>query len=274
MNHLYKFLFLFILVAPLEGDSAELYAIVVADTDDETLGTAFAKDVLRIEAKVKQIAKATGRHLSLIKLEGRNTRIVNVIHAIDHLKVNPDDVIVLYFFNHGSRFEGKENPWPDLYFLHDNASIDMDQFNGMVINKNPKFFLSIADSCNSIVRSDRTDPRKMTTSKTSSKPVDPHIEKLIYRRLFNETSGVIIASSSQPGQFSLGFVDYGLIFTMAFLDSLEVAIAVKHTTVQWEEIFSRSQGVVTYILKELEARSQNSEIEYVQVPQYEIILKD
>ena len=62
------------------------------------------------------------------------------------------------------------------------------------------------------------------------------IIKANYRKLFLETSGVIVASSSHPGEFSWAWIDRGSCFTLAFLNCLEKEVRQADGT-EWAIIF-------------------------------------
>src|SRR5271155_3631153 len=126
--------------------AADLHAILVGDTTDSSLGTAFEKDLEFMQEKLKKIAKNTNLNLNVTLLQGNSVTPKKVLRQIESLQVSPDDVVVVYFTIHGFRTSSKASQWPSLYFGVSQQGVDFEAINEVVKNKNPRLLLSIADS--------------------------------------------------------------------------------------------------------------------------------
>ena len=266
-------LFAAVVFSPFEAHAAELYAILVGDTTDIALGTAMEQNLIAMQQHVTKIASSTGRHLTLTIIKGHEAQTGNVLKEVQNLKISSDDVVILYFSCHGYRPYDKLDPWPDLLFTLEGAGIEMNYLNHIIMEQNPRFLLSIADSCNSYVNGHIPTLRQRTAKTLTPQKVpriDPKVERRVYQQLFNESSGVILMSGSHPGQVSWGIEGAGSFLTMSFLTALEEVISARNANVRWEDLLTitdrRVNELVTYF------RSRESK-PMEQTPQFQIMLR-
>lgn len=222
---------------PLQA--AQLHTILVADSTDDILGTAFANAVEKMHEKTSVIAMETGLSLSEHLLMGEDVRIANMANTFNSLNVQPDDVVIFYAAIHGYRNPDKKNPWPSLYLNLERQGVDFNFLNDLILAKNPRFFLSIADSCN------ETLPFNIPTYHKGGRIVrQENRSQENYKRLFLDTSGSIIISSAQPGEFSWAYVGIGGIWTLEFLNILDRAI-YSSSHLDWNAILqTTNQNVI------------------------------
>lgn len=134
--------------------ASEIHAILVADTIDSYL---FETNLDLMQREVKRMAARTDFSLHVAVFEHEEVRIENLLNYIENMDVQPDDIILFYANNHGSRSQDKISKWPDLLFwlnlalTPDQPSLDFDALNELLKNKNPRLLISIAESCNSII---------------------------------------------------------------------------------------------------------------------------
>ncbi len=84
------------------------------------------------------------------------------------------------------------------------------------MDKSPRLLLSMVDCCNNFI-----DTSFDEYVEESFLPQVAKVMKKNYRKLFLETQGAIVVSSSLPGQFSWAWVRRGSCFTLAFFESLK-----------------------------------------------------
>jgi len=244
-------------------NAATMHAVLIGDTSDAKLGTAMGKNLDRMEKELKHVSHVTKLELDLILIRGYQTHMINIAQQIQRLNVAKDDVVVIYFSMHGYRTRYKTNPWPNLFFGHDSAGVDMDNFNKAIEKKEPRLLLAMADSCNNYAEGYiPTFMPLMAEPLDDPKPVPAGRENANYRKLFLEHSGTMIVSASQPGQFAWGSRNMGTILTSVFLESLQTTVK-NEDDINWYDVFAHvSMGV--------ERTVKMYGINEPQVPQYHL----
>lgn len=257
---------LFIAHQPSLSYAENLVAIVVANTlpREENMGREY--DVLKMIEELEIISEATGLKLDLnIYIhEEYNSAILDKLEAIS---VNSDDVLFFYYSGHGYRDEGKnalENPWPNLQIDLEEKAIDFQTITDILRDKYPRLLFSIANSCNKRLNIDmelvnhRRNPRTGGRSKPS-KVIQRALENENYKKLFLDTYGEVIASSSIPGQYSYRSRQSGSLFLGAFLDTLHKSVNEPKDS-NWESILEET-------IKMTQAATKGR-----QTPQYQLAL--
>ncbi len=205
--------------------AATLHAIIVADTNDYSIGDSTKQDLHNLENLVKLISQQTGLTLQSVSLEGEQFSQERVESALNNLRVAKEDVVIFYYSGHGERALDKTTRWPSLALNKSGAKagqlFDFDNIIEHLQQQGPRLLLAIADACNNVV----------------PPPKDHGVPKVgEYRELFLNYQGHLIFASSKPGQKSAGTLEGGL-FTNAWLASLN-----SETT--WERIIKRSTGQI------------------------------
>jgi len=228
------------LVATAPAFPANLYALIYANTEDEDIGCIydvvnmgnFLLDVqketgLVLRAKVRMTAAGVAAEkMSLVKnwaevAEGWSRKDLDK----DLKAINPgkDDVFLFYYSGHGGRMSDKDGRWPDMALPDDLTDL---QYPVDVMSKKAtkaRFMIAMGDCCNNYM--DRS-----VSGATKSAKVTAGLKKL-----FLEPSGVIVASSSEPGQYSLGGEDGG-VFTNAYIKA-----AYNPSNDNWESVLRMAQ---------------------------------
>lgn len=198
-------------------DAADLHAIIVADTNDSTIGNSTEIDFENMRNEMRRISLYTGLNLKETTIRGKETFPKKVIAKINNLKINKNDVVIFYFSGHGYRTDSKEeSPWPYLYFSQANKGIDYDLIGKKLEAYHPRLLIVFADACNSLISDDDAPP---LVKETMMGPVSRELLKSNYRKLFMDVEGVIMVTSSKAGESSWGTPEGGL-FTLAFLHNL------------------------------------------------------
>lgn len=214
-----------------EGHAATLHAILVGDVEDPTIGSAVRTDIALMHTRVQDIARFTDMSLSETIFIEREYNSDMVIKELKHLRVAPDDVVIYYHSSHGFRTKTMPEPWPALHFGNKSNPMRLQYFIDLILAKKPAFTLVVADACNTLVNfAWPTFPRGAFYSDS---PNDSE-QKKGYRRLFRETCGCLIISSSSPGQSSYSFSNIGSILTGSFLSGIDHSLIVGQA--DWNKI--------------------------------------
>lgn len=230
-----------------EIEAASFHVILVTDTvggEFELMGS-----VDNMQREVKKIAALTGLALNGLVFEGWQVQIDNVLSEVSKLEIEPDDVVLVYFSMHGCRSREKTSKWPDLIFTIDaangNGYLDFQKLNELILEKKPRFFLSMAESCNTYRETDDVfldedegdinygnEESCSLPSPSHNKMILSELERNLYngfteedeidlyRKLFCADKGTVIISSSSPGEAAIKYPIIGGIFTIKFLESL------------------------------------------------------
>lgn len=210
--------------------AATLHALLLGDTLDGPLGTAFENAVGMMHKEVEMIAFATGHSLQTYAFVDEEARRDNIVHAIETMDIAQDDMVIVYLAIHGYRNPNKKNPWPSLYFGIEKTGLDFQYVNQMLLQKSPRFLLSIADSCNNTLG--------FNFPTLEQKALIPYTEEFIlqnYHNLFIKAHGHVIVSSSLPGEFSWAYPSIGGLWTLQFLQTFKTTL-LANSAPTWEEI--------------------------------------
>jgi hypothetical protein len=155
--------FVFCLLCPSASiDAAQVYAVLVGDSHQSTAFYDMENNLDMMQREAKRIAACNYLPLRVAVFEGFEARSENLLHYLEEMNVDSDDIVLFYASVHGTRSKNKSNRWPDLGFTLDEIfnptkmTIDFNTIHDLLKAKNPLFLLSIADSCNSIHDFNRT----------------------------------------------------------------------------------------------------------------------
>lgn len=287
---MFKKICLFSLLA-VDLQAVTLHTILVGDTMEGEISysSEFGIDAMRRQAT--RIASNLGMRLDLVTYEGYHAYPDNVLDYLNNLQVNFDDVIFICFFMHGGRDKLKASKWPDI-FMAVQEKIDFGLFVAKAKEKNPKFLFAMAESCNNYCDLPPDFPETDLDDEPLTKELalkyilkrGPFTHEVIdnvaehiadttekeeiekYRKLFLETSGSIVISTSSPGQFSRrDHLLTGGVFTANFLRTLRQNIGMLdnwlNKDVSWLTILEQAKQKTV---------EQVAADKAIQIPQFEI----
>lgn len=242
--------------------AATLHAILVGDTNDLSLGRAMRININSIYKELEIAAEKTDLELNPIVAYGKLTNRKQVLEEIENLNVEPNDVVIAYFSMHGYRTDHNQTIWPNLFFGEEHNGIDMDYIIASLREKNPRLLIALADSCNKYLNSS-IDTMYAPTALGWTDFFFADQQKN-YKKLFLDSSGIIIASATEPGTVAWGVNKVGSFMTMSFVESLHDVVG-RTKNVSWEEVFSQLEIRVGSYLKKYKSKN-------IQIPQYVIDL--
>lgn len=201
------------------ANGTTLHAIIVADTNANDIESSVRSDLHNMSAFVDNVANNTGLTLNKLLISGDDVTLAKVRDTLKNLPAGPGDVVIFHYSGHGGRPSDEKTRWPHMYFTSDveGEGLNLNDVFVTLTHDGPRFLLVMSDSCNSLV-----DAAEKTASVKALQFADGTPEA--YRILFLETQGAIIASSSRPGENSLGTEEGGL-FTLQFLQAAQEGLA-------------------------------------------------
>lgn len=240
MNRLYFFIFSFLFLSactttPIQhhtgddfqypdqrdGSAATLHSIIVADTDDYSIGESVEIDLQNMQGLIRNISQQTGLVMAREAITGKLSSS-NINNAINNLSVKSDDVVIFYYSGHG--YSPGNSKWPGMSL--DNGNLTIKDVRNMLKQKNPRLLIVMADTCNGFTRS--VSRYYKSPEKTEN-----------YNQLFLKYRGIITASSSKPGQLSWGNKQTGGLYTNAFLRSINQELA-SQSNPSWNNLMERA----------------------------------
>lgn len=239
--------FCFLLIPTEKVHAANLDVVMIGDTMANGIAEGVEKDLRNMQAEVQEISHYTGLELKTVMITGQDVRQDKIRSELANLKVNSDDVVLFFYSGHGSH-ENKDpnNPWPYLLLSRDKSTIDLETINSILMSKHPRFLLSVANACNSLeAPKDSPGDFKMDAQIDYTWLVN-HDWKAEnnYRKLFLETNGTILVTSSKVGEPSYGKPSYGGYYPYAFVVSLQQEVQYfNHPS--WGSILKKSYDFVS-----------------------------
>ncbi len=217
----------------------KMWAILLADTEDETIGKEDLHDNKTLNNELKGIAKALDLELAVTNITGSKTRSkANLRNAINAIKPSADDIVFFCFNGHGFRWDNQKDKYPNICLDAEVDEVDgyyvstTDIYNAIVA-KGARLSIVFTDCCN---------------SKFGEK-MPPHQNNTLYSRDFNSASkermkdlflgskGTILATAARPGEMAWSFEGGGSAFTQSFIKQLHQEVSKKRTDeVSWQRI--------------------------------------
>lgn len=210
-----------------------LHAVIVADTDDESIGVSVRKDYDRNIALARAIAANTGLALDLKAIEGAQVTLGNLRNAVRGLTVKPDDAVLFYYSGHGYRLWSKTSKWPYLYVSQ--QGLDFGELVQTMRAKKPRLLVAVTDSCNEYA--DKRPERRSFALRKGAPP------RKNYARLWVEAKGEIVIGSSSKGEYAWGDDAKGGYFSHRFYTAHEAEVL--KPVPSWETILASAGKVIT-----------------------------
>lgn len=223
-----------------------LHTIVVADTGNWQGGRSFGKDLDRIKDLVRTVSTHTRLELQLHEISGNDVNSNNVITTVENLSVESRDVIFFHYAGHGGRTSDKSTLWPFMDIK--GGAVDLERVKSTLQQKNPRFLIILADTCNNFDNSLNPVWSRGGSSSRGMPSSDG------YRQLFLNYRGHVFASGSKPGQYSWGNDERGGFFTDAFLNNLNNELASSNPN--WYTIMKRTDAPIEVGGKKQHPQSQ------------------
>lgn len=224
-----------IAVLPRCVDASTLHFILVADTLDDKIGTAMRQDLFNVATAFRNIADAAGMKLSLTQVSGDDLTATKVGRAIMDVQPDADDAVVFFYTGHGFRTSSSATPWPSISLKEDKGMELAAIFRTLDI-KRPRLFVVVGNCCNNTI----PDGLIEIVAVQAGRPANAQHPGC--RKLFAEARGAVIASSSQPGEFSFCLPSQGGVFTMAFLNALYAELNAADPS--WQNLMAKASSPI------------------------------
>lgn len=251
------------------NDPCKIWAILLSDTKDESIGEDDRLDNLSLNKELKGIAQCLGMEISVKNITGNeayNKR--NLVKAIKSIKPAKNDIVFFCFNGHGFRFDNQKDMYPNICMVGPDEDIDgnyvltTDIYNALVALK-ARLTICFTDCCNGKVG--RYAPRQKDNTLYSR--ANARVSKQRMRDLLLNTQGSILATAANPGEYAWSFEGSGSAFTQAFISQLRKELSTNNSNaVSWERLMDNTIRVARKKTEDCD-NIQNG-IRYVKVKSY------
>lgn len=215
--------------ANVEADNFKIHAIVFCNTNDKNIGESCQSDQERFVQELGLIETAIGCEEEWKVFVGDDCNKPNLERTINELNCGPNDVVFFYYSGHGvhAGADPADGWLPQMCLNYE--SYDQDKFvpvtyvRDRLAAKGARLSLILTDCCN---KDANWVSVKGFLSLQGEAPSTKGINVSKLKKLFHESRGTVMATSSKRGQVSYG-PKQGGCFSVAF----------------WEEMAKVEQGL-------------------------------
>ena len=257
-----KFVILFFIIlmygVPIYAQT--LHAIIFANTESpgskpgETgIGPSVTVDFERMGIEMTSIASFIGYNLKKYYYYGSSNRFnkKNLVRLLNNFSCGKEDIVFFYYSGHGTRYENEGSSFPEMILKVQNGATDADLYSlhdtyNILKSKSPRLTIVIGDLCNSTWKGAY---KSTGTSKGASIKSSAVCD--VYKNLFLNVKGGLIAASSKPGHtsgcaFYSGGSHAGGIFTVSFLQCLGDCVS-QGKTASWNQLLKETRTMAQKI---------------------------
>lgn len=221
----------------------KMWAILVADTHDESIGEDDAYDNLALNKELKAIAQCLGIEINITNITAnRAYNKHNLSNAITNLHPGKNDIIFFCFNGHGFRWDNQKDMYPNICMMGPDADVygnyvaTTDIYNA-IKNKGARLSVVITDCCNSKLGEYAPRQKENTLYSRSNTKVS----KKRMSELFLGTKGVILATAAKPGEYAWSFDGTGSAFTQSFISQIRKETSATRTEVpSWQRLIDNA----------------------------------
>jgi hypothetical protein len=200
----------------------KFYLIIIANTNDASIGKSSQKDVAGITELFSALTKQTGITYVPVIVSGDAFNIGNTQKVLDTVKPSSNDILFFYYTGHGFRFEDDKSNYPRISFRANNLQIrpennlSVESIYKQLLGKGAWVTIVISDCCNEKLKAPVPFGMNMLQPRATG-PAGLKVNYDNFRKLFlpKQKSSIIIGSAS-PNQLAVGNPDLGGFFTNFF----------------------------------------------------------
>ena len=231
-----------------EQKKAKLHLIIVANTEDETIGSTCTLDKDRTLKTFKDLSEFLGIGFASSVIFGNNYNKQNVLNAVSTLTPQKNDIVIFYYSGHGYKDENNVRQFPNMILTtksFENVeanSVNVEDVYNSIRNKGARFNLVFSDCCNNGPNDRATITCDVPRTRTST--IGWSLENC--KALFmNNKPMSIIMTAAQKGEMSTGNLTFGGFFTNQFRSNLTTYFGPFHQFPTWNTILEESKKTTT-----------------------------
>lgn len=225
-----------------------MHLIVVAATEDETIGTSVTTDMNLVKKNFSKYAEQLNIGYEETVINGSQFNKENVRKTIKDLSAAPNDIIVFVYTGHGFRYNEDTDVYPRMFLAYDGEPYGYEMTTTEAFEalkeKNARLTIFLSDCCNSNYGSAR-DIMEGATFATRSQNNNTDLNRLY--SLFIKDKGIVRATAAKPGQVALCDASGGFLLTSVINNiKSQVSVMSKEEEPSWNKILDNASK---YVLK-------------------------
>lgn len=229
---------------PPEQKSTRLFLLVVANTDDISIGTTCVVDKDATYKTFSQLAEFMQIQFVPKMIFGNEFSKINVDNAINAITPGPADIVVFYYSGHGfSNIKDRYTfPYLDLrdksFQTYGGAyTLNIEDIYNRIRAKGARLNLVFSDCCNSDPSQSSIISSDVAGTRSSSIGWNINNCKALF---FNDKPMSVLMTAASKGELSAGNSTGG-IFTFNFRESLEKIIGPFSNNVSWPDLLATAK---------------------------------
>jgi hypothetical protein len=226
-----------------------IHLLVVANTNDSTIGASCYKDMQRTVHTFQDLAEFLGIKIYPTTIYGKLYNKKNIENAIKDLKPTADDIVIFYYSGHGFRKAGNNRRYPFLDFRakpKDNYnvySMNIEDIFQLIAKKPSRFNLVLSDCCNNLPGSTNAIGTAMPEPRGSGLEWD---EDNIRALFLNPKRMSVLATAADVGQRASSNNSFGGFFSYFMKTSMEDHFSAFKDNVNWDQVLKEAHKQTVY----------------------------
>jgi hypothetical protein len=230
-----------IAISAFSSNAKTIHAIAFCNTNDVKIGQAAVVSHDMFNNELSTLAYYLNYDYVFEDFVGSDCSKENLEKKISSITSKPEDIIVFYYFGHGTRSKDQTSPFPQMCLKYEIYNQDKFMPVQYVINrlKNQQAHLKLIVSmcCNNVVGG--VSPKNNMCDAMGPTTMDQtNVENL--KKIFNDFSGVLAITGSKPGQYSWCNARIGGFFDVEFWNAIN-AVGNNELSADWKSICNTIQ---------------------------------
>jgi hypothetical protein len=223
-----------------------MHLILVAATQDESIGESVMTDANLVKKNFSEIAKKLNIEYKETTIMGSSFKKANIENAVDRLNPGSNDIVVFVYSGHGFRYDDDTDAYPRMYLtygsdLSEKTELSTTELYNEIVAKKARLTIFLTDCCNSKAGVTRAEVESVAFgTRGTNNNVD--IDKLY--DLFIDESGTIRATAAKAGQYALCDASGGFMLTSILNNIKSQTSALANGNPSWQTIIENASKVV------------------------------
>jgi hypothetical protein len=223
--------------------ASTLHLVFVCDTTAHNISDSVKTDLYLMKKEMRKVASLADMAVKDYILQGSKVNTENLIKSILNVRSHRDDTILFYYSGHGFRFEDDVSNLPNFFLTPKKQSVSYNYILNTLLMKEQRLLIAIADCCNNTIKEAEGSDQKGLFYMLPKNLSVKEYQKRNAATLFRKAKGVVITTSSRPGQFSIALIPFGGCYSLSFLQSLNDMLNSPFPS-DWETLLDQTDDMV------------------------------